>query len=141
MKFVSDSALGQVRVDERGCLVGDVSYVGRQVKVHLMADDDQNPSNCITIASAVVRELDDCVKQGLTYVAAQLVELANDWREEDSELLTAACLEERFEFDSLLVYEDGVVEFFFSDGDVFAGHAVIANRAPDGKFSNARFEG
>jgi len=46
-----------------------------------------------------------------------------------------------FEFNGLLVFENGTVEFFFTDGDVFAGHAVFVDRSPDGTFSNARFEG
>ncbi|WP_158600153.1 DUF2262 domain-containing protein [Acidovorax sp. 106] len=142
MIVASDTVLGDVERDENGLHSVKVRWGNKDISTHLMVERHGDPSTCISVARELVQHLDLHVPSARSVAAHDLVELANDWREsDDSPELDASDLHELFEFDALLVFEDGTIEFCFTDGDVFAGHAVIVDRAPDGTFSNARFEG
>jgi hypothetical protein len=142
MIITSDNVLGDVVRDKHDSFVARPKWRGKEISVHLMVEKNSSPNTCVDIAREIVKQLDEHVTAGCTCAAAALVKLANEWRQDqktpefDSDRLSAL-----FDFDGLLIFEDGTVEFFFRDGGVFAGHAVIVDRTPNGTFGSARFEG
>lgn len=60
-----------------------------------------------------------------THLATCMLELANDWREdEDDPELTVPLLEKRFSLNGLHIFDSGDFTLYFDDDDVFAGHDV-----------------
>ena len=65
------------------------------------------------------------------YAAKELVELANEWLQDDDEAEIDEITKEMFinsiTLSSLSVYSEGDFEIFFSDGDIFWGHSIIVS--------------
>jgi hypothetical protein len=141
MQRTVDPILGDVVLDG-GLWVAQVEYGARSVSVYLMVDEGEDPARWITLARAAVQQLNAHVPAALEAVGVGLVELANDWREDDARPeFTAADLSAMFKLVALTVFEGGTTEFSFDDADVFAGHEVVVDLRPDGNFDNARIEG
>lgn len=61
----------------------------------------------------------------LTHLATCMLELANDWREdEDDPDFTVPLLEKRFTLNGLHIFDSGNFTLYFDDDDVFAGHDI-----------------
>ncbi|NPC92952.1 DUF2262 domain-containing protein [Bacillus sp. WMMC1349] len=79
------------------------------------------------------------------YAAEELVELANDWLQDNDEAEFDAITKELFielmEFNSISVYSDGDFEVFFDDGDMFWGHSIIVSGHRNGIFESAEIAG
>lgn len=76
-------------------------------------------------------------------VAEAMTELAEEWRDPDEDPLpvTPERFLERMKLESLSIYADGDAELFYSDGDLFAGHVIIAAVNPDGTLRDATIAG
>lgn len=79
------------------------------------------------------------------YAAKELVDLANDWLQDNEEAeiteITKELFVELMSIDSISVYNDGEFEIFFSDGDMFWGHSIIVNGDINGNFTSAEIAG
>ncbi|MDA1475176.1 DUF2262 domain-containing protein [Bacillus changyiensis] len=79
------------------------------------------------------------------YAAEELVELANDWLQDNDETeideITKELFIELMEFSSISVYSDGDFEVFFDDGDMFWGHSIIVSGHRNGTFESAEIAG
>lgn len=80
-----------------------------------------------------------------SYAAKELVDLANDWLQDNEEAEITEITKELFvglmSIDSISVYDDGEFEIFFSDGDMFWGHSIIVNGDINGNFTSAEIAG
>jgi len=141
MQRVADAILGDVML-ERGGWSSRVQYGGRTVSVHLMVDKGADPDRWIELGREVVSRLDSLVPAALSTLGEELLDLANDWRESSSSPpFLAADLVSLFKLSGLLVFDGGTTEFCFDDADIFAGHSVVVDLRPDGRFGNARIAG
>jgi hypothetical protein len=104
MQRVVDAILGDVTCDD-GRWTALVHHDSRPVRVHLMVDHGEDPASWIGLARSVVQRLSVLVPAALSVAGAELLELANEWRESDaSPLFTAHDLSSMFKLRALLVF-------------------------------------
>lgn len=79
------------------------------------------------------------------YAAEELVELANEWLQDNDEAEIDEITKEMFvklmEFSSISVNPEGDFEVFFDDGDMFWGHSIIVSGHTNGTFESAEIAG
>ena len=139
--IMQDPILGEITHDDDG-YTARVMHDGRTVTVCLMVDKDEDPTPWIVCAGKVVSRIAEHAVAAREIAVIELVNLANEWRDDvETPLFTPETLRNTFHLNGMLVYHDGSTEFFFDDGDVFAGHAVVVDLNRDGTYDNARIEG
>lgn len=76
-------------------------------------------------------------------VADLLLEQANDWRDEDDtpEPLTTEAFLTATSLTDVCLYGDGSAELVYDDGDLFAGHVIVASVDADGTVTDADLAG
>lgn len=57
------------------------------------------------------------------YAAGELLELANDWCEEETEITREQFIQ-RLEVPNITVYEEGMVTFMFDSDEMFTDHGI-----------------
>ena len=87
--------------------------------------------SALETAHALFKEQDEWKMKMKMYAAKELVELANEWLQDDDEAEIDEITKEMFinsiTLSSLSVYSEGDFEMFFSDGDIFWGHSIIVS--------------
>jgi hypothetical protein len=84
------------------------------------------------------------VAEAKSQAAAHLLPLKNErWTEEDGSLVTAEQFIERMQLEHLdfRPTSEGRIDFTFSDGDLFFGHAIQLSILADGTYTEARIAG
>jgi hypothetical protein len=78
-----------------------------------------------------------------TQVAEQMLEMAEDWRDEDEEPdpITLESFTSRVRLESIVLYDDGSAELYYNDDDIFAAHTIVASVNADGKLEKATIAG
>lgn len=75
-------------------------------------------------------------------MAERMLPLAEEWREDEAAgPMTAQQFLERVRLESFSIYEDGDAELFYNDGDLFAGHLIIAVMNQDGTLGETSIAG
>ena len=76
-------------------------------------------------------------------VCAHLLELAEDWRDEDEnpEAWTLETFMKAVTMVSASFDEDGSATVYYDDGEVFAGHVIMVAVSSDGEFRDASIAG
>ncbi|WP_375345777.1 DUF2262 domain-containing protein [Priestia megaterium] len=94
-------------------------------------------------AHTLFEEQDKWSQKIRMYAAAELVDLANDWIQEEDEIeeMTEEMFMDLMSLDTISVYPEGDFDFYFSDGDMFAGHSIIVEGNIDETFTRAQIAG
>lgn len=101
--------------------------------------------SALETAYALFNNQDEWSKKIRMYAAEELVELANDWLQDNDEAEIDEITKEMFinfmTLDSISVYPEGDFEIFFFDGDMFWGHCIIVDGNINGDFNSAQIAG
>ncbi len=63
-----------------------------------------------------------------SYISEHLLDGANDWLDnDDQDLITADIFAKRITMGELAFRNDGTIEVYYDDDDIFWGHCIIAN--------------
>jgi hypothetical protein len=94
-------------------------------------------------AHTLFEEQDKWSQKIRMYAAAELVDLANDWIQEEDEIeeMTEEMFMDLMSLDTISVYPEGDFDFYFSDGDMFGGHSIIVEGNIDETFTRAQIAG
>ena len=77
-----------------------------------------------------------------TYISETLLDLANDWLDnDDQDPITAEIFAKRITMGELAFRNDGTIEVYYDDDDIFWGHCIIANIDADGNPVSADIAG
>ena len=98
----------------------NVDWLGTEIS--LVFDRDENRADCIQNAKALLASAAGWDKRVREFAAGELLELANDWAEDEE--VTREGFMERMEPESVEIRADGSFEFWFADGDMFYGHSI-----------------
>ncbi|MCE4088108.1 DUF2262 domain-containing protein [Priestia megaterium] len=92
-------------------------------------------------AHTLFEEQDKWIQKIRMYAAAELVDLAPDWLQEEDEIeeITEEMFMDFMSLDTISVYPEG--DFDFSDGDMFAGHSIVVEGNINGTFTRAQIAG
>lgn len=115
----------------------DVEWLGHTIQ--LTFDPDENHTDCFQNASAMMADQEGWDGRIRAYAAEHLLSLTNEWAQDlnegfkDPEPVTAEQFLERLEPESIQVYGDGRFDFWFTDDDLFCGHAIrVSGSLTDG---------
>jgi len=65
----------------------------------------------------------------------------DDWRGDDEPEVDVGEFKRLMEIEGIVVHGDGSAEFYYQDGDLFWGHAILVYMRADGRFGNASLAG
>lgn len=142
--FYEDEVLGKFKLDKGiKTFETNITWAGEEGQLYFDLDEEEEMEASLKTAHELFknqREWSDKIK---AYAASQLLELANDWLDEewDIEEVTKELFIKLLELDTISVYPDGNFEIFFFDGDLFAGHCIIVSGNINGSFESAEIAG
>ncbi|MBA4537302.1 DUF2262 domain-containing protein [Bacillus aquiflavi] len=118
---------------EEGCLTFD------------WYEDHDKMKSALETAYALFKQEDEWSQKMKEYAAEELVELANDWLQDDEEAefdeITKEIFIESMKLSTICVYPEGDFEVYYSDGDMFYGHSIIVCGNINGEFEAAEIAG
>lgn len=143
-----DAVLGQLTYDDRLSRWDGASAVlgvPFSLSAHTFADSGRGlPQDeaALEVYRAAFLRLERDEPALRPQMAERMLPLAQEWQEDDDEApLSAPQFLERVTLESLSIYEDGDAELFYNDGDLFAGHVIIAVVKGDGTLGETSIAG
>ena len=81
-------------------------------------------------------------RQLRAYAAGHMLDTANDWLgDADEEPITAEQFADRITLSELAFRNDGSIEAYYDDGDIFWGHCIIVRMDKNGNIEDAEIAG
>lgn len=145
--FYNDEILGDFELDKRVKLFHKkISWAGEEGILYFDWNEDKViMKQALETAYALFDDQFEWNKKIRSYASEELVELANDWLQDNEEAELDEITKEMFidfmKLDSIFVYPKGDFEIFFFDGDMFWGHSIIVNGNINGNFTSANIAG
>ncbi|PEL51048.1 DUF2262 domain-containing protein, partial [Bacillus toyonensis] len=131
--FYHDEMLGEFELDKRvKTFEKRMSWASEECHLYFDWNEDKHVMmSALETAHALFKEQDEWNMKMKIYAAKELVELANEWLQDDDEAEIDEITKEMFinsiTLSSLSVYSEGDFEIFFLDGDIFWGHSIIVS--------------
>lgn len=142
--FYEDKLLGKFELN-KGVKVfeTDITWDGEESQLYFDLDEEENMEDAIKTAYELFKNQKHWSDKIKAYAANELVSLANDWINEESDIeeITEEIFIKAIELASINVYPKGDFEIFFFDGDLFAGHCIIVRGNINGSFESADIAG
>ncbi len=132
-----DSRLGTLKLDRStGELNGSVKWGTRRVRLSLEADDRGGYEAAQLVAGKVVEDQVAWRPRLAEAIVAKMYPLWQEvWREAQKNLSEKQFLA-KLKPNSISVDAGGVVEFWFDDSDLFAGHAILVRAMSGGQIES-----
>ena len=108
-------------------------------------DDKNSMELSLKTAYTLFKDQNEWNKKVRIYASEELVDLANDWLQDNDESEIDEITEEMFinfmKLDSINVSSDGNFDIYFFDGDMFWGHTIIVSGNVNGDIYSAEIAG
>ena len=117
-------------------------FSNHQVNVSITPADEDDAA-AIAAGAELVEWVRQNERSAREYAAGQMLESAEDWRDEDDEPneITAESFAERIVLESITVEEDGGANLWYNDDQIFAGHVIVVSLNTVREFSDAEIMG
>lgn len=145
--FYKDDLLGEFELDKSVKLFSKrISWASEEGNLYFDWHEDKNiMESSLETAYELFKDQDEWNKIIRIYASEELVELANDWLEDNDEAEIDEITKEMFigfmKLDSISVSPDGNFDIYFFDGDMFWGHTIIVSGNVNGDFYSAEIAG
>lgn len=145
--YYNDEMLGKFALNKRVKLFEKrISWAGEVCSLYFDWDEDKHiMKSALETAYALFKEQDEWNIKIKMYASEELVELANDWLQDDDEAEVDEITKDMFmdfmKLSSISVYPEGEFELFFFDGDMFGGHSIIVDGNSNGVLTSAHIAG
>ena len=120
-------------------------YTARIDDYAFTLDVDEGSDESCTVALATFNTIDNfkAFEQRIsTYISETLLELANYWLDnDDQDPITSDVFAKRITMGELAFRNDGTIEVYYDDDDIFWGHCIIAHIDADGNPTDADIAG
>ena len=112
-----------------GMFSGEGIWNGKPCLIHLDVDEDgaETANKSLDTLKKLMSRCGEWDQKARKYAAAELVECANDWAEEEEEEITEDEFARRLSISEISASLDGDFEIFYDDDDMFYGHVVIVS--------------
>lgn len=121
---------------------------GFEVTVYLETDEDneETANNALAKFKSIASEFEIFDKKTKEASADFLLELANDWLEDDDredkpEEITKEMFIDAINISEISIAPDGSMTLYYNDGDMFWGHVITMDIETDGSCSDAYIQG
>jgi hypothetical protein len=142
-----DDTLGTIQYDKRFGWWSTIADLTPDLEIDLTLELGAAESVPESILSAF-KHLQDHEPELRQAVCSHLLELAEDWRDEDetpgsptSGPWTLETFMKAVTITSASFDEDGAATIYYDDGEVFAGHVIAVAVSSDGEFQDANIAG
>jgi len=143
--FLKDELLGSFQLDKKySSFQGSIELHGSTLVVHMHVDIHNEKSwnealcNLRTLYTQLEKQGDDF----RSFAASQLTELANDWlQDENADEISEEDFAGRMALTSLSINADGDYSVYYSDDDMFYGHAITVSGNIGSDFESANICG
>lgn len=145
--FYRDEFLGEFELDKSVKLFSKRnSWAGEEGNLYFDWHEDKNiMESSLKTAYTLFQDQNEWNKKVRKYASEELVNLANDWLQDNDEAEIDEITKEMFvnfmKLDSISVSPDGDFEIYFFDGDMFWGHTIIVSGNVNGDFYSAEIAG
>ena len=112
-----------------GMFSGEGTWNGKHCLIHLDVDEDgaETANESLDTLKKLMSYCREWDQKARKYAAAELVECANDWAEEEEKEITEDEFAKRLSISEVCASIDGDFEIFYDDDDMFYGHVVIVS--------------
>lgn len=145
--FFNDELLGKFELDKSVKLFErKIPWAGAEGILYFDWNENENiMRSALETAHALFKDQDKWNMKIRMYASEELLELANEWLQDDEEAEIDEITKEMFidfmELKSVSVYPEGNFEIFFFDGNMFLGHSIIVNGKINGDLTSAKIAG
>ncbi|GHU65705.1 hypothetical protein AGMMS49983_13870 [Clostridia bacterium] len=143
--ILSDKVLGEFELNKNLRLFGGrIQWLGRDVSVSLEVNPDSRGSwtKAMNVLRVLFGQQEQRDAEFRAFAAGQLTELANDWRQdEDTAEISKADFISRIHLSELAVDPNGNIAAYYTDDDMFLGHAVTVHGNTKKCLKSANIEG
>lgn len=121
---------------------GKADYLGEICDVHLNVEEGAATAEVqLNKLDEIFHNLAEWDKNVKEYTVDELLGLANEWREEDTELTKEEFIQRIGEPLSIDINEDGTVEVRFGSDEMFTDHGIVVEIGENGEMKDAGIEG
>ncbi|MCZ8519750.1 MULTISPECIES: DUF2262 domain-containing protein [Paenibacillus] len=141
--FYHDEILGPFELDKSIDLFEkEVQFDGGRVELYFEWQSDENQMKlALQTAYSLFGDQEGWNKRLKAYAADELLDLANDWLEQDDEPQYEEITQEIFinsiKIWTISVYPEGNFTVYYSDGDLFGGHSICVTGNISGELESA----
>jgi hypothetical protein len=105
---------------------GTADWNGKAIRVVFPVDEETLQDNALASGKSLWSDQSKWNKSIETYVVESLLSIKNEtWLEDDETEVTADQFQSRIVLETISIASDGDFEFWYNDGDLFAGHAIV----------------
>lgn len=125
----------------------DIELFGFDIFVGLETDEDNGDTadGALQAFLKTAEDFEEFDKKVKEFAAKNLLDLANDWLQDNDEAETDEITKEMFidsiEISEMTVSPDGSITLYYDDGNMFWRHAIEISVEPDGTVSDAYISG
>ncbi len=142
---IIDREWGRLTLDRgNGSYEGCIEFGGNEVDISLSVDDCADTcEGAMKAFGEIMENPKEWEKKAKIFLAKEFTENANDWQsgEEDYEHITAVGFAKRITLCCISISEDGDLEFWFDDDDMFFGHTLVAYGTLEDGFNEGNMMG
>ncbi|WP_160676315.1 DUF2262 domain-containing protein [Clostridium sp. C8-1-8] len=144
--FYNDELLGQFELNKSVKIFEkEIQWAGEEGSLSFDLDEEDNMEASLETARVLFKDQKNWDNKIRSYAAEKLLDLANEWLQDNDEAKIDEITEEMFvnfmELESITVYPEGKFDMFFFDGDMFWGHCIIVTGNINGEFDSAEIAG
>lgn len=127
--IIKTDQFGELTLDRRlNWFEGEAQWNGQFVLVSMPANENESSGNALETAKALWADQSSWKRRIEQYAVSELLELKNDtWLQEGEIAFTPDSFIEKMELESIHILPDGKFDFWFDDGDLFWGHAIMVS--------------
>lgn len=107
---------------------GVADWGGTEISLSLSCEDAAMPESALATATALFEQQAHWQRQAVACAVEKLLPLKNEnWLAEDQSPLTEEAFRSHLELQSIVAEDEGTFIFYFDDGDLFWGHAIVVS--------------
>jgi hypothetical protein len=124
---VHDAVLGELTLErEFSSYSGRATWIQQEVDIDLECAAPDEPQSAIEKAVELLESQEKWQNQIDACAVSQLLELKNGgWRDEGEAEVSRSDFLKRMSLETISICHDGNFSFWFDDGDLFSGHAIV----------------
>ncbi|RRD69345.1 DUF2262 domain-containing protein [Tannerella forsythia] len=126
---------------EYECFEGAIQYQDEDIDLTVETQGLDELQEILNTYKTATKDFEAWLSGIKKFAAKELVELANDWQEEDTPEISEKDFYDRVELSCIVLELDNEFMVYLHDDDMFFGHIICVYGNLDGTFDSANIEG
>ena len=126
---------------EYECFEGTIEYKDEDIDLTVETQDLDELKEILNAYKTATKDFEAWLSGIKKFAAEELVELANDWQEEETPEISEKDFYDRVELSSIVLEPENEFMVYLHDDDMFFGHIICVYGNLDGTFDSTHIEG